>query len=124
MWNASQRAVVLTLAVGLLICLSIRFAFQHTFVSDPQPADGLRAAELADRIDPNTATLAQIAAIPNVGEKLAQTIVEYREGRIKDYPGKPAFGEPRDLLRVKGIGVAKMEGIQGYMVYPDATPRR
>jgi DNA uptake protein ComE-like DNA-binding protein len=117
MWNASQRAVVLALVVGLLVYLSVRFAFQHTYISDPQPADGLRAAELADRLDPNTATVAQIAAIPNVGDKLAESIVAYRESRVKDYPGRLAFGEAKDLLRVRGVGVAKMEAMQGYLKF-------
>lgn len=122
MWTASQRRVVLVIAVGLLVSLSIRVALRHTYIPDPQPAEGLRAAELADKLDPNTATVAEIAAIPNVGETLAQAVVSYREARLKDYPDRPAFREPMDLLRVRGIGVARMEGMQGYLVFPTTAP--
>lgn len=118
MWTASQRRVVVVIAVGLLVGLSIRVALRHTYIPDPQPAEGLRAADLADKLDPNTATVAEIAAIPNVGETLAQAVVSYREAHLKDYPDRPAFREPMDLLRVRGIGVARMEGMQGYLVFP------
>src|SRR5947209_6866008 len=108
MWSRGQRRVVLAITIGILVYLSVRSAFQHNQISNPQPADGPRAAELADRLDPNTASAAQIAAIPGVGEKLAETIVAYREARLQDHPGKPAFAELKDLLRIKGIGVARM----------------
>jgi DNA uptake protein ComE-like DNA-binding protein len=122
MWTASQRRVVLVIAVGLLVSLSIRVALRHTYIPDPQPPEGLRAAELADKLDPNTAALAEIAAIPNVGEKLAEAVVSYRQARLKDYPDRPAFAEPMDLLRVRGIGVARMEAMQAYLVFPVSVP--
>jgi competence ComEA-like helix-hairpin-helix protein len=122
MWTASQRKVLLVIALGLLVGLSIRVALRHTFIPDPQPAEGLRAAELADKLDPNTATVAEIAAIPNVGEKLAEAVVSYREARLKDYPDRPAFREPMDLLRVRGIGVARMEAMQAYLIFPAPAP--
>src|SRR5947209_7413695 len=121
MWTTSQRAVILALAIGSFAFLTFRRIAHTHFVPDPQPAEGLRAAELADRLDPNTATVAEIAAIPNVGEKLAESVVAYRDGRVKDYPGRPAFREPTDLLRVRGIGVARMEAMQAYLVFPPTT---
>ena len=95
------------------------------FVPDPQPLEGSRAGDLADRFDPNAATQAELAAIPGVGEKLAGAMVAYRVEFAKLHRGgQPAFEEPRDLLVVKGIGVAKMEGMQAYLVFPAKAGRR
>ena len=45
----------------------------------------------------NTATVAQIATLPGVGEKAAQRIVEYREKN-------GGFKKIEELMNVKGIG--------------------
>jgi competence protein ComEA len=45
----------------------------------------------------NTATVDQLAALPGLGERMAQRIVEYRQ---KHGP----FKKPEDLMNVKGIG--------------------
>ncbi len=118
MWDSSRRAVILVLLAALALYLGARFLVQHAYVSDPQPMEGARASELADRVDPNTATIAQIAAIPNVGGKLAGGIVEYRESYLRTHPGAIAFEKASDLLRVRGVGVAKMELLMGHMVFP------
>ena len=118
MWTPTQRAVVLAVVIALLGYLSVRFAFHRTFIDDPQPLDGARSVELATRLDPNTATQAEFAAIPNVGEKLAAAIVEHREKYLSTHPGKVAFSSPDDLLRIRGIGAAKMESMQEYLVFP------
>ena len=121
MWDARQRVVVTTLIFALLVYLGVRLATHRTFIANPQPAEGMRAAELADRLDPNTASVAEIGAIPNVGDKLAGAIVAYRESYAKDFPGRAAFREAKDLLRVKGVGFAKMEAMAAYLVFPPAT---
>jgi competence ComEA-like helix-hairpin-helix protein len=121
MWDARQRAVVATFILGLLVYLTVRRATHRTFIPNPQPAEGMRAAQLADRLDPNTATVAEIGAIPNVGDKLAEAIVAYRESYTKDFPNRAAFREAKDLLRVKGIGFAKMEAMAAYLVFPKSS---
>ena len=122
MWNSSQRAVVLAVVIGVFAYLVIRLSFQHGYISDPQPAEGPRARELADRFDPNLATKAQLAAIPNIGEKLATAVVDYRDRYVADHPGHLAFSQPRDLLRVRGVGPAKMETLCEYLEFPVALP--
>lgn len=61
---------------------------------DP-PATAGRATPAA--VNLNTATVDQLAALPGLGERMAQRIVEYRQ---KNGP----FKKPEDLLNVKGIG--------------------
>jgi hypothetical protein len=116
--------VILGILIGVLLYLCVRRAIHRDFVPDPQPLEGARAAELADRFDPNTATQAELAAIPGVGEKLAGAIVAYRVEFAKLHRGQPAFMEPTDLLVVKGIGVAKMEGMEPYLVFPPKAATR
>lgn len=122
MWDARQRVVVATLIFALLVYLTVRVTMHRTFIANPQPAEGMRAAELADRLDPNKASVAEIGAIPNVGDKLAEAIVGYRESYHKDFSDRAAFRDAKDLLRVKGIGFAKMEAMAAYLVFPNSLP--
>lgn len=56
-------------------------------------------------IDINRATALEIEALPGIGPKLARQIVE-------DRTANGPFRSPEDLLRVKGIGQAKLEQIK------------
>ncbi|MBI5729724.1 MAG: helix-hairpin-helix domain-containing protein [Ignavibacteriales bacterium] len=56
-------------------------------------------------ININTATISELSSLPGLGEKTAKGIIEYREkhGRIKNID---------ELLKVKGIGKAKLSKIK------------
>ena len=122
MWSPAQRGVVLAVLIGLLGYLAFRAARDRNYVATPQPPDGLRAADLADRFDPNTATVAEIAAIPDIGEKLATTIVEYRDSYQRLHPGQRAFEKPTDLMKVRGVGQARMEALSSHLLFPATRP--
>ena len=62
-------AAVLTLVLAVLGWRAVR---NPAFVSDPQPERPARFDELADRLDPNTATWQELVAIPTLGEKRAK----------------------------------------------------
>jgi DNA uptake protein ComE-like DNA-binding protein len=121
-WAPAQRAVIFAIVLGLIGSLTARAIRHRNYVSTPQPPDGLRAAELADKFDPNTATIAEIAAIPNVGDKLATTIIEYRDSFMRLHPGQRAFEKPSDLMRVRGVGPARMEALSAHLVFPATQP--
>jgi hypothetical protein len=122
MWTFRQRAVILGLACCIFFYLLIRLSIDRTTIGDRQPAQGLRAAELADGFDANTATQAQIAAIPTIGEKLAATMIAYRDRYTAAHPGKVAFERPRDLMNVRGVGPAKMEVLSQHLTFPESSP--
>lgn len=121
-WTASQRRVLLGILVCLFVYLSVRYACNPVYVSDPQPEVPARFDDLADRIDPNTADWETLAALPGIGEKRAKDIVAYRERAAAEKPGKPVFEKPVDLLRIRGVGRAMMEGMEPYLTFPSTAP--
>src|SRR6187455_2895580 len=106
-WTKSQRGVIALLVAGLLIYLTIVWWRNPQVVPRPLVDDGPRAKELADRIDPNTAMVDELAVLPEMGEKRAREVAEYRKQFAIDHPkGEKAFEKAEDLLKVKGIGVS------------------
>jgi competence ComEA-like helix-hairpin-helix protein len=60
------------------------------------PASFSLAAEM-EKIDINSATKEQLMTLAGVGEKVAESIIQYREE-------KGPFGQPEDVIQVKGFG--------------------
>jgi hypothetical protein len=117
-WSLSQRRALIALLTILLAYLTIRFAIDRTYVPDPQPPEGRRSAELASRIDPNTADWQTLSAIPTLGPKRAKDIVTFRDRMHASEPSTVVFRSPIDLLRVRGIGAATMENLRPYLIFP------
>jgi hypothetical protein len=115
-----HRAVlgIIGLTAGFLVVESFR---QPTWIADP-PTTGVRAAEVEDKLDPNTATAADLAAIAGLGETRAHQIVEYREEASRHRPGTAVFRSPDDLLAIKGIGVGTVKNMEPFLVFPNTGP--
>jgi DNA uptake protein ComE-like DNA-binding protein len=125
LWTRRQR-VVLATAVLVLAGWGLWRSFRAPLeVGDPPAVVGDRAAQLATRIDPNTADWAAWAALPLIGEKRAKEIVAFREAWQGEHPGEVAFGKLEDLMRVKGIGRATIATLEPYLIFPvgDSEPR-
>src|SRR4051812_5845625 len=86
-WSLPQRRALLVLLSLLNLALGARFACNPAYVSDPQPERPDRADGLADRVDPNTADLNTLIAVPNLGEKRARDIIEFRDKQRVLRPG-------------------------------------
>jgi hypothetical protein len=123
LWTASQRRGLAVILSILFLILAVRLMLNRAIIPDPQPPRGSAADQLADRIDPNIASSAEIAEIPGVGEKRAAAIVDYRQQFIKLHPGRLAFARLADLEAVKGIGPATSEGMEPYLIFPGPSPR-
>jgi hypothetical protein len=123
-WTRSQRRVLATFLLVLCPVLLVRYACNRAYVPDPPPPQGPRYHEVADRIDPNTADAASLAALPMIGEKRAQDIVEYRDARRTRAPDRPVFTRPEDLLQIKGFGQASLETLRPYLLFPEAPATR
>jgi DNA uptake protein ComE-like DNA-binding protein len=103
---------------ALLVIFAIRLILNPTTIDERNGSSGSLADQLVDRIDPNTAAAPELAAIPTLGEKRAQAIVDYRQRFVADHPGRLAFTQFRDLEHVTGIGVAMSETMEPYLIFP------
>jgi competence protein ComEA len=86
-------------AAALVLLLAAAFALSPALsraVASNRPAS---AVSMADPIDVNQASAAELSLLPGVGPSLAAAIVADRESR-------GAFRRPQDLDRVRGIGPA------------------
>jgi competence ComEA-like helix-hairpin-helix protein len=117
-WTRGQRIALITLLAAFLAWIAIQLWRHPLHVPDPQQPFPARYADLADRIDPNTATWEELAALPAIGEKRARDIVRYREDYLRLNPGKITFQRLEDLLRIKGIGYAMMLQLNDYLIFP------
>ena len=121
-WKAEQRGVLIGLTLLLAGYIAIRSILNPAYVPDPQPLVPPRANELADRLDPNTATADELAALPMIGERRARDIINFRERFASGHPGRVAFEEPNDLMAIRGIGPAILQQIRPFLIFPKDRP--
>jgi hypothetical protein len=121
-WSAPQRRVLLVLLSLLCLGLGIRYTCNPVYVSDPPPERAPRYADLADKVDPNTADWQTLAVLPAIGESRAKEIIAYRERKRAEDPNQIVFDAPGDLLYVHGIGPALIEAMKPYLSFPTTQP--
>lgn len=105
----------------LTVCVAIGLLRNRSFVDDPIPNEAIRYLELQDRIDPNTADAALLAALPALGERRASDIVEFRERSRRRDPDRVVYRRIEDLMQIRGIGAAIIEQLRPYLHFPQAT---
>ncbi|MEM9411135.1 MAG: helix-hairpin-helix domain-containing protein [Planctomycetota bacterium] len=98
-------AVILTLMAISMGIYWILFLFQNHGIIDFEDLPS-REAELV--VDINSAHWPELAILPGIGEKLAQSIVDHRSLN-------GSFTSPEQLIEVDGIGPKKMEAIQPFI---------
>ena len=88
-------------ALGFLACL--RLGAPEGAVA--APSVGARLDPPRHRIDVSTASVAELALLPEIGPSLAARIVA-------DRAALGPFGSVDDLARVEGLGVARIEALR------------
>jgi hypothetical protein len=71
----------------------------------------------AERINPNTASVASLVRLPGVGRARAMDIVHYRDHHQQD---GSAFGLPQDMENIKGIGPKTARNISPWLVFEES----
>jgi len=89
---------------GFVLCLC--FALPILRSADKSPL-----AQIDNKLNPNTATVGELAELPSIGSAKAQAIVEYRENEGK------VFENSGDLEKVKGIGEKTADKIEQWLVF-------
>src|SRR4051812_6408937 len=121
-WTPRQR-LALSLLILLILCYLLILSRLHPArLSNPQPNEAPRASELEDKVDPNTASAADLSALPNLGPAMARRIIEDREKFKKDQQKKNPYGNLGNLQQKKGIGPATLENLKSYLKFPATQP--
>lgn len=77
--------------------INARAALPAAFAEKPKPVSGVSGL-----VDVNNATAKELEQLKGVGPAIAKRIVDYRNEHGK-------FSSPEDLIKIKGIGNAKLE---------------
>jgi competence protein ComEA len=85
----------MTRTLAGMVVATMLGAAPQTLAAGPQDASDAKAA--ATVVNLNTATASQLEALPGIGAKTAQRIVEYRQKN-------GSFKKVEELMNVKGIG--------------------
>lgn len=111
---AGQRPRHLYVASALLIAVAIVLVLHRRHVPTPPVSTAaVHAQALAQGINPNTATAAELTALPGIGRVKAERIAAYRlSHRDADDPEAPVFRRPEDLQGVHGIGPKTVERLR------------
>jgi DNA uptake protein ComE-like DNA-binding protein len=112
---AAPAFILLPLVLGL-------YLFSDRMPVPAADQAGAHARLLSGQLNPNTATWAELAMLPRIGETLARRIVAYREEQLRAQPAGsaepgPVFRCLEDLDAVPGIGPRTLEAIGPYLTF-------
>ncbi len=111
-WSPSSVGALLVLAVvwGLWL-LAVGLA-RPVMLGDRLLVDQGKVAAVAERINPNIASVASLRRLGGVGPVRAQAIADFAAARDGE-----AFAKADDLTAVVGVGPGTVERISPYLVF-------
>jgi competence protein ComEA len=92
-----------------IAAVAVALAFAALALAGPALAAPEAKSAPPAKVNINTATVDQLAALPGVGPKLAGRIVEYRQK-------SGSFRSTQELMNVKGIGEKNFAKIESSLV--------
>jgi len=109
------QSFAFVIAASVCVLFSVVFAVS-SLVGFGAASDGCEI-ELEGRINPNDAPVASLVRLPGIGIVRAEAIVAYRDNFSEQNTGAPAFQNPNDLQKVKGIGPKTVENISEWLKF-------
>jgi competence protein ComEA len=101
---------VAVLAAAALLPAAIAVSATSPSPQPDRPVAASRAGAEAPRpVDLNKATIEELIAIPGIGERLAQSIVELRRK-------KGSFASVDELLEIRGIGEKSIKLLAAHLI--------
>jgi competence protein ComEA len=101
-----KRAVLAAVLVAFAVTLAVP-AFAQDKKAPPPPPPKAAAATQADPLDLNTATKAQLAALPGIGSTYAQKIIDNRPYRLKSELVNRKIIPAKNYARMLNLVIAK-----------------
>ena len=123
-WGWSRRNVIActVLAFAVLALLIWQWSGRRHHLGAKVVVEQELVEQARARLDPNTASAAELMSLPGVGPGLADKIVGYREGyRAANGPESVVFAKLKDLQKVKGIGPKIAEKLRPYLKFVDKS---
>lgn len=111
--TSQERKVIICILCLLIAGMGVDYVKKKTHREGVINYEALKG-ELFEKVDINRAGFSQLTTIPNVGEKLAWAIINYR----KEHGD---FEEIAELKNIKGIKEKKLEKLRPYIKTRD-TP--
>jgi len=103
---------------AFVIAASVCVLFSMVFVVSSLLTSGQSyEIELDQKINPNDAPVASLVRLPGIGIGKTRAIVAYRVEFCKQNGNKPAFQNPNDLQKVKGIGPKTIQNISEWLKF-------
>ena len=103
--------------IAVSVCVLFSVVFAVSSLVRFRTASGGCEIELERRINPNEAPVASMVRLPGIGIGKARAIVAYRDNFSEQNTGAPAFQNPNDLQKVKGIGPKTVENISEWLKF-------
>jgi competence ComEA-like helix-hairpin-helix protein len=119
LWNRSDCMALAALLGAWGLALAA-VTFGSVALGEPVRVDRGRVALVAEKIDPNTATVASLRRLPLIGAVKAEAIVHYRRQARPGRTDRP-FRCREDLLQVPGVGPAAVERGATWLALPTRT---
>ena len=126
-WNRGNVIACAVLAAAVLGLVGWQWWGRPHYLGVDVPVEEEMAERASARIDPNTASEAELMSLPGIGPGLAGRIVSYREEFKKENGSESrAFGSWQDLQKVRGIGPKISEKVGPYLEFKnqEITNRR
>jgi len=103
--------------ISVVVCVLFSMAFVAWRVMRLESVSGGCQVELDEKINPNDASAASLARLPNIGFVRAEAIVVYREKfNEKDSKSRP-FRDCNDLQKVRGIGPKTVQNLSEWLKF-------